>query len=160
LGDNRRTLFGCGMFVSVDKGSNFVYVDGTGTDSSLAAETEYGNGRMTGAEAIPIDDSFDDQDQLQPGFNFTGQHAQKMGMATSIPQRVGEGAPNQSPSLANLNLMHAVNIPANGGLVIKFDIYGYNVGNFATDTAVNSEMRPSSIDVNARAVVEFEGSDF
>ena len=56
--------------------------------------------------------------------------------------------------------MHAVNIPANGGLVIKFDIYGYNVGNFATDTAVNSEMRPSSIDVNARAVVEFEGSDF
>ena len=159
-GDNRRTLFGCGMFVSVDKGSNFVYVDGTGTDSSLAAETEYGNGRMTGAEAIPIDEQFNLDNQRQAGFNFTGQHAQKMGMANSTPQREGEGPPNQSASTANLNLMHAVNVPANGGLVIKFDIYGYNVGNFANDTAVNSEMRPSSIDVNARAVVEFQGSDF
>ncbi len=109
---------------------------------------------------IPIDEQFNLDNQRQAGFNFTGQHAQKMGMANSTPQREGEGPPNQSASTANLNLMHAVNIPANGGLVIKFDIYGYNVGNFANDTAVNSEMRPSSIDVNARAVVEFQGSDF
>ena len=115
---------------------------------------------MTGAEAIPIDELFNLASQRQPGFNFTGQHAQKMGMATSIPQRVGEGEPNGSISTANLNLMHAVNIPATGGLVIKFDIYGYNVGNFASDQAVNGEVRPESIDVNARAVVEFQGSDF
>ena len=56
--------------------------------------------------------------------------------------------------------MHAVNIPATGGLVIKFDIYGYNVGNFVVDQHVSGEVRPESIDVNARAVVEFQGSDF
>ena len=153
--NNRRVIIGCGMFVSVDKGATFVYVDGTGEANTLIAQTEYANGRMTGAEAIT--DAFSPGGQLLDAGGALGLHAQKMGMSTTIRSSVEIGV---TPiTTANLNLMHAVNVPPDGGLVIKFDMYGYNSGSFSG--LVNPGLfRPAVLDVNARAIVDFSGSDF
>ena len=131
------------MFVSTDKGANFEYVDGSGEDSTASAAAQYATGKMCGSEI------HSNGNNTNSGFNAVGKPAYKKGMASHN---------NFGTGFFNANLYHAVNVPANGGLVVKFDLFSV-----ANDGFGNGDLNGEDhtlYDIDARLMVEFSGSDF
>ena len=145
-GQGKGNYFGCGMFVSTDKGANFEYVDGSGEDSTASAAAQYTAGKMCGSEIAR------NSSNTNEGFNALGKPAYKKGMASHMEQGVGIGT-----GFFNANLVHAVNVPSNGGLVVKFDLFSVANDGFGTDLANEDH---TLYDLDARLMVEFSGSDF
>ena len=135
--------YGCGMFVSTDKGASFTYVDGSGTDPTANAAAQYATGKMCGSEIAS------QGNQVKSGFAAAGRPAYKKGMASH--------SPDSRTSFFNGNLFHAVNVPANGGLVIKFDLF--SIANTGFGNQISSEVHTLH-DLDARLMVDFSGSDF
>ena len=104
---------GLGLFVSTDKGTSFTAVDGSGFGQGEPYDASYLAGKMHGSEAVSV----------QSGEDGVGFNCRNAGLSSIHRDGVGSEAPMEEN--INSTLMHTVDVPASGGLVVKIDMYHY-----------------------------------
>ena len=142
------TSTGLGLFVSTDKGTSFTAVDGSGFGQGEPYDASYLAGKMHGSEALSTD--------LGDG---VGLNCRNSGLST-LTKSVNFGG----IETINPTLMHTVDVPADGGLVVKIDMYHYLSEDLTTTLPANGTHGDGIlVDANANPFkmrVDFAGSDF
>ena len=142
---------GLGLFVSTDKGTTFTVVDGSGFGQEEEEVASYAAGKMHGDEVMAPESS-----------GGLGLCCSNQGLSSIS---FGQGDVEGNDEVINTTLLHTVNVPSDGGLVVKLDMYHYTTVEkdtglynlFTNGSAIAlSSTNPSPFKVR----VDFAGSDF